>query len=117
MKFLTALFVMSAFASNASAMKVECDFTEPFINLKVDTERRIVEINDAIVGQRSAARIGSINETRKHLVISYGADKILVIAKKSKGNNGMSDKVYDFTGTLRTAGQNGTSLIGGCDLK
>ena len=117
MKFLTAFLVMSAFAVNASAMKMVCDFTEPFITLKVDTESKIVEINDANVGQKTLARIGSINETRRHIALTYGADKILVIAKKAKGNNGMSDKIYNFSGSLRTVGQGGMTLVGGCDLK
>jgi uncharacterized membrane protein len=116
MRCLLALIVTCSFAINAHASKFECNFTEPFILLKVDTTARIVHVNDVNAEpQRSQAQIGSINETRRFITLSYGADKILMIDKSIKGNDGMSDNVYDFVGSLRTVGDNNNVLFGGCN--
>jgi hypothetical protein len=118
MKSFTAFILMSAFTANAFATNMNCVFTEPFVTLDIDTKEMLVKIDDANAEPaKSSARIGTINETKNHISITFGADNILLVDKRIKGDDGMSDNVYQATGHLKKVGEAGTLVQGGCNTK
>ncbi|MFN7904641.1 MAG: hypothetical protein ACK5P5_05610 [Pseudobdellovibrionaceae bacterium] len=111
----TSVFATSVHRSKVIE-KMVCNFTEPFILLEVDTASKLVKINSANDGI-SMARIGTVYDSGRRISITFGADQVLLIDKKTKGSDGMSDKIYHVTGTLQRIGDSKNTLIGGCDIK
>ncbi|MEK2688260.1 hypothetical protein [Bdellovibrio sp. GT3] len=126
---MLAVLAVSAFtfSANADVKKptLVCNFTEPFIQIVVLAKTQTIGTVGDHVALRSPGKdtvMGAIESTSYHEGVNSwklsgeGLDQyVLDIVFGKKGNDGMSDKEYEFEGILKTAGDEFV-LYGGCDL-
>ncbi|MNJ91332.1 hypothetical protein D3C87_89830 [compost metagenome] len=107
-KLIFGTLALVALQSTAHAHNVMCNFTEPFITLSFDNNKGLLTRYDYGGTERTVAASSSL---QGHIMTVTSADSTvkLVIDLSKKGNDGMSDREYDFDAVL-----NG-KLYGGCD--
>lgn len=115
----SALFSFVFFAANSIfaasiAPYVVCQFTEPFITVKVDfAGNRVIE-KSLENPENKIYAVGSSDVFNQYgvRILTYG-ENILKIDYTTTGSDGMSDKVFEFEGILNP-GKN--ELFGGCEF-
>ncbi len=130
---LTVLVAPFAMAGKGETKAAVCHFTEPFISVYLDKEGRkyqIVEksLSDTGSDQSKQPINFSVIETSKTLTVTYGhlvaqpnspnfnvEKTTLTIDKTKEGNDGMSDEVFQWTGTLELTPN--FTVVGGCNPK
>ncbi|WP_413581957.1 hypothetical protein [Bdellovibrio sp. HCB288] len=126
---MLAVLAVSAFtfSANADVKKptLVCNFTEPFIQIVVLAKTQTIGTVGDHVALRSPGEdtvMGAIESTsvkggvNTWKLSGEGLDQyVLDIVFGKKGNDGMSDKEYEFEGILRTPDDQFV-LYGGCDL-
>lgn len=97
-------------ATNAEAKFYSCEFTEPFFDLLISTESKIITYAPAEMDgvYNKHIKVESIKELKDHILIN---DNILINYEKT-GSNGMSDDVYPYS--VEYTDENGTKHFGGC---
>lgn len=110
MKTLIITLLLSV-STLSFAGTINCFFTEPFIGTSLDSEKTLLEIG-SFDGEPVQHLIELAYETNDTIVVAT-EEHSLAIFKKIKGNDGMSDIVYDYEGII--TGVTGGKLYGGCN--
>lgn len=110
MKTLITTLLLTA-STFSFAGEIQCFFTEPFLATRIDNERTILEV--ASYGEDSSKHLVDLTFEAGDAIVVTTKDYDLVIYKNIKGNDGMSDKVYDYEGIL--TGATPGKLYGGCN--
>lgn len=109
---LSALLSISSLTF-AKSGEIVCFFTEPFVTVAVNTERTELTIESFDAGLEKA--LVNIQFELDDVIVLTSENVDLQIFTKIKGNDGMSDKEYDFEGVA--FGITPNKLYGGCNLK
>lgn len=103
--------VVALFSMNTFAEKISCLYTEPFLSVLVELDRGAIYVNELGTEKVKKERIESAIEVNGVLNI-VTKNTMLTIDKNNKGNDGMSDEVYDYDTLLN---HNGHKVYGGCN--
>lgn len=122
MKLATMLFVILGFAGSFSQAdetnKMVCHFTEPFYSIRLDKDAKVNSI--LVLTSESVHSVGQVLVSKTYgdqlsvysNLSDLGAIR-LVVDKAVEGSDGMSDKVYPFTGNLSIGPD--SDVEGGCE--
>lgn len=103
--------VITLLSMNTFAEKISCNYTEPFLSVAVDLERGALYVNEMGSEKVKKEKIESAIEVNGVLNI-VTKNSMLTIDKNNKGNDGMSDAIYDYDTLLN---YNGYKVYGGCN--
>lgn len=109
-KLILGTLAFLAFQSaHANSIKVQCNFTEPFITVAFDESTS--KMVHYLYGDKAQTVEAEAFRTDKNTVLILSEDRAvkLELFLDKKGNDGMSDREYAYEGILND------NLYGGCD--
>lgn len=100
-----ALSVLFLLSTNTMAEMVECTFTEPFLTIKINTEKGTGEFIDAVEGITiPLENLSTIGDTKGIYKVDlqqvYNQPMTLIMDLNNAGSDGMSDTWYPMDSTL-----------------
>lgn len=122
-RFVTFTF-MFTLTQLTFAHQVNCQFTEPFINLELPAGKQLSKKNLTAkiinFNQEKTVKVLAAIESKSKIAYLLDVEGFIsmnkVIVDKSKnGNDGMSDEVYQAEGLLGSF-EDATQLYGGCNI-
>ncbi len=130
---LTVAIAPVAMAGKGETKAVVCHFTEPFIKVDMTKVGEKFEITVNNVDDQGSEVVSHpinflVAETKESLIVTYGyitpipdsqdvnIEKMtLTMDKTIEGNDGMSDEVFDWQGTLELTPD--FTVVGGCNFE